>query len=53
MTKQVSLLVNDQPVELDYFVRSGSGDLWGIVLGPPDAEGIRRTCPLPLQKVKE
>ena len=36
-----------------HFVRSGSGDLWGIVLGLPDAEGTWRTCPMPLKKIKE
>ena len=35
-----------------HFVRSGSGDLWGIVLGLPDAEGIWRTCPVVLERVK-
>lgn len=35
-----------------HFVRSGSGDLWGIVLGLPDAEGVWRTCPLPLKRVE-
>ncbi len=35
-----------------HFVRSGSGDLWGIVLGLPDAEGIWRTCMVSLEKVK-
>jgi hypothetical protein len=33
-------------------VRSASGDLWGIVLGLPDAQGIWRTCPVPLEKAK-
>lgn len=37
-----------------HFARSGSGDdLWGIVIGLPDAEGIWRTCPLPLKKIRE
>ena len=36
-----------------HFVRSGSGDLWGMVLGQPDAEGIWRTCQVSLEKVKE
>jgi len=35
-----------------HFVRGGSGDLWGIVLGLPDAGGIWRTCPAPLKRVK-
>jgi len=35
-----------------HFVRSGSGDLWGIVLGLPDAQGVWRTCPVPLEKAK-
>ena len=35
-----------------HFARAGSGDLWGIVLGTPDAQGVWRTCPLTLQKVK-
>jgi hypothetical protein len=33
-----------------HFNRSGSGDLWGIVLGLPDADGVWRTCPLVLQR---
>lgn len=33
-----------------HFARGGSGDLWGIVLGLPDAEGIWRTCPLVLKR---
>jgi len=33
-----------------HFVRSGSGDLWGIVLGLPDDQGIWRTCPVVLEK---
>ena len=36
-----------------HFVRSGSGDLWGIVLGLPDAEGSWRTCPVILERVKK
>ena len=35
-----------------HFVRSGSDDLWGIVLGLPDADGRWRTCPVMLEKVK-
>ena len=35
-----------------HFVHSGSGDLWGIVLGLPDAEGNWKTCPVLLQKSK-
>ncbi len=35
-----------------HFVRSGSGDLWGIVLGLPDIEGRWRTCPLLLEKIE-
>ena len=35
-----------------HFVRSGSGDLWGIVLGLPDIKGVWRTCPLILEKIK-
>jgi hypothetical protein len=35
-----------------HFVRSGSGDLWGIVLGLPDTQGVWRTCPVPLEKAK-
>ncbi|MFC2032329.1 hypothetical protein ACFLUS_03045 [Chloroflexota bacterium] len=35
-----------------HFVRSGSGDLWGIILGLPDAQGVWRTCMLPLEKIK-
>ena len=34
-----------------HFVRSGSGDLWGIVLGLPDNEGIWRTCMVPLKRI--
>jgi len=34
-----------------HFARSGSGDLWGIVLGTPDAEGIWGTCPVELKRV--
>ena len=34
-----------------HFVRSGSGDLWGIVLGIPDVEGVWRTCLVPLKKI--
>ena len=36
-----------------HFVRSGSGDLWGIVLALPDAQGVWRTCPVSLEKVKQ
>ena len=36
-----------------HLVRSGSGDLWGIVMGLPDAEGVWRTCPLVLRKTGE
>jgi len=35
-----------------HFVRGISGDLAGIVLSLPDVEGIWRTCPLKLAKVK-
>jgi hypothetical protein len=35
-----------------HFARSGSGDLWGIVLATPDVEGIWRTCPLELTREK-
>ena len=35
-----------------HFVRSGTGDLWGIVLGLPDAKGMWRTCPVLFQKAK-
>ena len=35
-----------------HFVRSSRGDLWGIVLGLPDTEGVWRTCPVSLKKVK-
>ena len=34
-----------------HFVRSGSGNLWGIVLGLPDIKGRWRTCMIPLEKV--
>jgi hypothetical protein len=33
-----------------HFARSGTGDLWGIVLGTPDAEGVWRTCMVPLAR---
>jgi len=36
-----------------HFVRSGSGDLWGIVLGLPDVEGRWRTCPITLEQIKQ
>ncbi len=36
-----------------HFVRSGSGDLWGIILGTPDAEGIWRTCPMLLKRAQK
>ena len=35
-----------------HFVRSGGGDLWGIVLGLPDDQGVWRTCMVSLDKVK-
>ena len=35
-----------------HFVRGGTGDLWGIVLGLPDAEGIWRTCMVSMEKMK-
>ena len=35
-----------------HFVRSGSGDLWGIILALPDAKGVWKTCPLILEKIK-
>ncbi len=35
-----------------HFVRSGSGDLWGIVLGLPDVAGRWRTCMIALDKIK-
>jgi hypothetical protein len=35
-----------------HFVRGGSGDLWGMVLGLPDAEGVWRTCPVSMERVK-
>ncbi|MFC1980065.1 hypothetical protein ACFLVS_04330 [Chloroflexota bacterium] len=35
-----------------YFVCSGSGNLWGIVLGLPDAKGIWRTCMVSMEKMK-
>ena len=34
-----------------HFVRGGSGDLWGIVIDLPDAEGAWKTCMLSLNKV--
>jgi len=36
-----------------HFSRSGSDDLWGIILGLPDVEGKWRTCPVLLKKVKQ
>jgi len=36
-----------------HFARSGSGDLWGIVLGLPDVEGRWGTCPVTLEKIKQ
>jgi hypothetical protein len=35
-----------------HLMHSGSGDLWGIVIGIPDVDGIWRTCPLPLKKIQ-
>ena len=35
-----------------HFVRGGSDDLWGIILGVPDAEGRWTTCPISLVKTK-
>ena len=35
-----------------HFVRSGSNDLWGIVLGLPDVDGRWKTCPVILNKLK-
>ncbi len=34
-----------------HLMRSGGSDMFGIVLGTPDAAGVWRTCPLPLNKV--
>ncbi len=36
-----------------HFARSASGDLWGIVLGLPDVQGIWRTCMVSMEKVKK
>ena len=36
-----------------HFARTGSGDLWGIVLGLPDVEGRWGTCPVTLEKIKQ
>ena len=36
-----------------HFVRSGGDDLWGIVLGLPDARGVWRTCMVTMEKVKQ
>ena len=36
-----------------HFVRSEGNDLWGIVLGLPDAEGKWRTCPVVLKKTNK
>ena len=35
-----------------HFVRSDSDDLWGIVVGLPDAEGVWRTCMVSLDRVR-
>jgi hypothetical protein len=35
-----------------HFIRGGDDNLWGIALGLPDAEGVWRTCPVLLEKVK-
>ena len=35
-----------------HFVRSGSNDLWGIVLGLPGADGVWQTCMVSLEEVK-
>ena len=35
-----------------HLARSGSGDLWGIVLGLPDVEGQWRTCPILLERIQ-
>jgi hypothetical protein len=35
-----------------HFIRGGDDNLWGIVLGLPDAQGTWRTCMLPLEKVR-
>lgn len=36
-----------------HFVRGGTGDLWGMVLGLPDVDGIWRTCPLTLYRTAD
>lgn len=36
-----------------HFVRTGNGDLWGMVIGLPDVEGRWLTCPLLLEKITE
>ncbi len=36
-----------------HFVRSGSGALWGIILGVPDIEGRWRTCLITLDRTRE
>jgi len=35
-----------------HFVRSAGDDLWGIVLGLPDVEGVWRTCMISLEKTR-
>ena len=36
-----------------HFVRSGSSDLWGIIVSLPGVDGKWQTCPLNLEKVDE
>jgi len=55
-TREVNLHIDEAPsgiTDWPGFVRSGTGDLAGIVIGLPDAEGIWRTCPMLLQKVEK
>jgi hypothetical protein len=35
-----------------HFVRSASGGLWGIIVGPPGVEGIWTTCMISLDKTE-
>jgi len=36
-----------------HLARGGHDELWGMILGLPDTQGLWRTCPIELQKVVE
>lgn len=36
-----------------HFARSGTDDLWGLIIAAPDVHGDWQTCPLALKKVVE